>query len=264
LERYQATLAYDGTAFAGFQAQRGFRTVEGDVQTALRLLGWQGKNLLSGGRTDAGVHAAGQVAAFDMDWPHPVETLQRALNANLPADISCRALRTAAGDFHPRYDAIRRCYRYRLLIAPWPDPLEERYALRVWPAPDEEAMTEAARALCGRRDFGIFGTAPRRGSHTVRTVFRAEWKRSGERLDFWIEADAFLFRMVRTVAGTLLQIGGGRRAPEEMRDLLVAPPKGKPGPAAPARGLCLMRIDYPEGDGTEDRPAPVPDGTTGN
>jgi tRNA pseudouridine38-40 synthase len=264
LERYQATLAYDGTAFAGFQAQRGFRTVEGEVQSALRILGWQGRNLLSGGRTDAGVHAAGQVAAFDMEWPHPTDALQRALNANLPGDIACRALRTAAADFHPRYGAIRRCYRYRLLLAQWPDPLEERFALRVWPPPDDEAMADSALALCGKRDFRAFGTAPRKGSHTIRTVFRAEWKREGEQLDFWIEADAFLFRMVRTIVGTLLQRGGGRRSPEEFQALLQTPPKGKSGPAAPACGLCLMRIDYPGGNGKDTGPVPVSDGNTGN
>lgn len=215
------------------------------MQSALRTLGWQGRNLLSGGRTDAGVHAAGQVVAFDIAWAHPPEVLQRALNANLPADISCRNLGRASAVFHPRYDAVRRCYRYRLLITDWPDPLEERFALRMWPSPDEGMMTEAARALCGRRDFGAFGSAPRKGSHTVRTVFRAEWEHAEKFVDFWIEADAFLFRMVRTIVGTLLQIGSGRRSLDVWRGLLEAPPRGKSGPAAPAHGLCLMKIDYP-------------------
>lgn len=229
--------------------QRGFRTVEGEVRSALRIIGWRGEKLLSGGRTDAGVHAAGQAAAFDMEWPHPTEVLQRALNSHLPGDIACRALQIAAADFHPRYDALRRCYRYRLLLARWPDPLEERYALRVWPPPDEEAMAESARMLAGKQDFRAFGTPPRKGSHSVRTVFRADWQREGAKLDFWIEADAFLFRMVRTIVGTLLQRGGGRRSAEEFRALLQTPPQGRSGPAAPARGLCLMRIDFPGGGG---------------
>jgi tRNA pseudouridine38-40 synthase len=249
MERYQAILAYDGTSFAGFQAQPGFRTVEGELRSALKNLGWSGRTLLSGGRTDAGVHAEGQVAAFDLEWKHAPEQLQRALNALLPKDISCTSLRVAAVDFHPRYQALRRCYRYRLLPAQWPDPLRERYALRVWPAPDADRMAEAARALPGRRDFRAFGSAPREGSHTVRTVFRAEWTRRDDCLEFWIEADSFLFRMVRTIVGTLLQVGNQRRSVEEFRALLQTPPQGRSAPPAPAHGLCLMRIEYPADGG---------------
>ena len=184
MERYQATIAYDGTAFWGFQAQPDFRTVEGELRSALRTLGWQGETLLSGGRTDAGVHAAGQVIAFDLEWKHPPGELHRALNALLPEDISCPALRQAAADFHPRYHALRRCYRYRLYLAPWPDPLRDRFSLRAWPAPDADLMVEAAQALLGKHDFGAFGSAPREGSHTVRTVLRAEWLRKEDTLEF--------------------------------------------------------------------------------
>jgi tRNA pseudouridine38-40 synthase len=258
MARYQATIAYDGTAFRGFQAQPGLRTVEGELRSALATLGRRDEPLLAGGRTDAGVHAAGQVIAFDIGWMHPDAELQRAVNALLPDDIACPALRRAADDFHPRYHALKRCYRYRVIAAPWPDPLRERYALRVWPAPDVAVMAEAARDLPGKRDFGAFGSAPREGSHTVRTVLRADWLRKDEELEFWIEADAFLFRMVRTIAGTLLQVGGGRRTREAFRALLTTPllaspasrgqVQGKAAPPAPAHGLCLMRIEYP-GDG---------------
>jgi tRNA pseudouridine38-40 synthase len=249
MERYQAILAYDGTSFWGFQAQPGFRTVEGELVSALTALGWRGKSLLSGGRTDAGVHAEGQTAAFDMDWRHGPEELHRALNALLPGDIACRQLRVAGPDFHPRYHALRRCYRYRLFAAAERDPLRERYALRVWPALEEGPIIEAAGALPGKRDFCAFGSAPRKGSHTVRTVFRADWESLGDCLDFWIEADAFLFRMVRTIVGTLLQVGAGRRSPDEFRALLQKPPQGRSAPPAPACGLCLMRIEYPGGEG---------------
>jgi tRNA pseudouridine38-40 synthase len=254
MARYQATIAYDGTAFRGFQAQPGSRTVEGEIRSALETLGRRDEPLLAGGRTDAGVHAAGQVIAFDLAWMHPAEELQRAMNALLPDDIACPALRCEADDFHPRYHALKRCYRYRVIAAPWPDPLRERYALRVWPAPDVAAMAEAARDLPGKRDFGAFGSAPRVGSHTVRTVLRADWLRKEEELEFWIEADAFLFRMVRTITGTLLQVGGGRRTREAFDALLASPAspalqgQGRAAPPAPAHGLCLMRIEYP-GDG---------------
>jgi tRNA pseudouridine38-40 synthase len=249
MERYQAILAYDGTSFWGFQAQPDFRTVEGELRSALTNLGWSGRTLLSGGRTDAGVHAEGQVAAFDLEWPHRLEELQRALNALLPKDISCTSMRIAAADFHPRYMALRRCYRYRLFPAQWPDPLRERYALRVWPPPDAGRMAEAASELLGKRDFQAFGSAPRKGSHTVRMVFRAEWARPDDSLEFWIEADAFLFRMVRTIVGTLLQVGDGRKSLEEFRALVRTPPQGRSAPPAPASGLCLMRIDYPGSGG---------------
>lgn len=251
MERYQAILAYDGTSFWGFQAQPGFRTVEGELRSALSELGWRGRTVLSGGRTDAGVHAEGQTAAFDLEWAHGAEELQRALNAILPGDISCRGLRVAAPDFHPRYGALRRCYRYRLLPAAARDPLRERYALRVWPAPDPGRMADAARALPGKRDFRAFGSAPRIGSHTVRTVFRADWERQGEYLDFWIEADAFLFRMVRTIVATLLQVGAGRRSPEGFEGLLQTPPQGRSAAPAPPQGLCLIRIEYPGEAGGE-------------
>jgi tRNA pseudouridine38-40 synthase len=247
MARYQATIAYDGTAFWGFQAQPGFRTVEGELRSALGTLGRSDEPILAGGRTDAGVHAAGQVIAFDLAWAHTTAELQRALNALLPEDIACPALHSAADDFHPRYHALKRCYRYRVISAPWPDPLRERYALRVWPAPDVEAMAAAARDLPGKKDFGAFGSAPREGSHTVRTVFRAEWLRKDGDLEFWIEADAFLFRMVRTITGTLLQVGNGRYSGEAFQALLAIPRKGRAAPPAPAHGLCLMQIEYPGG-----------------
>jgi tRNA pseudouridine38-40 synthase len=247
MARYQATIAYDGTAFWGFQAQPGFRTVEGELRSALATLGRLEEPLLAGGRTDSGVHAVGQVIAFDLEWQHPIEELQRALNALLPDDISCPALRLAPNDFHPRYQAVRRCYRYKVIAAPFPDPLRERYALRVWPAPDMGRMAAAAQALAGKHDFRAFGSAPHEGSHTVRTVHRVEWKRDTDELELWIEADAFLFRMVRTIVGTLLQVGGGRVPVETFRALLGEPPKGRAAPPAEARGLCLMRIDYPGG-----------------
>jgi tRNA pseudouridine38-40 synthase len=246
MERYKAILAYDGTSFSGFQAQTGFRTVEGEIRSALKILGWQGKTLLAGGRTDSGVHAVGQTIAFDLEWNHSKEDLQSAFNALLPGDISCRALNPEAENFHPRYGALRRCYRYRLILAKWREPLRERYALRVWPPPDTGRMEQGAANLLGKHDFRAFGSPPRAGSHSVRTVFRAEWLMEDEALDFWIEADAFLFRMVRIIVGTLLQVGSGRRSLEEFRALLKEPPQGRSGPAAPARGLCLMRIDYPD------------------
>ncbi len=129
MARYQVILAYDGADFFGFQRQAdgcGQRTVQGVVEQALRRIGWQGRAILFAGRTDVGVHASGQVIAFDLDWLHSTDALLAALNANLPADVAAQAAQLAADDFHPRYDARARCYRYRLFCQPRRDPLRER------------------------------------------------------------------------------------------------------------------------------------------
>jgi tRNA pseudouridine38-40 synthase len=246
MERYQAILSYDGTEFAGFADQVGFRTVQGAIESALRELDWQGRRILVGGRTDAGVHAAGQVIAFDLEWRHSKEKLHAAINARLPNDVSIHQLAATRGDFHPRFQALRRCYRYRIFEAAWATPLEERFALRMRKMPDLTSLQEASQWLVGAQDFQAFGTAPRKGSHTRRKVFRAEWREASPyQWEFWIEADAFLYRMVRIIVGTLLQVGSGKRSMEDFQRLLQKPPQGKAGPAVPARGLCLMYILYP-------------------
>jgi tRNA pseudouridine38-40 synthase len=246
MERYQANLSYDGTEFYGFADQRGFRTVQGVFESALQALEWGGRRILAGGRTDAGVHASGQVVAFDLEWRHGVNALQAAINARLPKDVSVLQLASTRSTFHPRYDAMRRRYRYRIFESAWTDPLEERYAMRVRRKPDIEVMQEAASSMLGSHDFCAFGTAPRKGSHTKRTVFRAEWKAQAQnQMEFWMEADAFLYRMVRITVGTLLQVGNGKRSIESFRRLLVQPVQGKAGPSVPPCGLCLMQILYP-------------------
>ncbi len=136
MARYQVILAYDGTDFAGSQRQAKSRTVQGEFEKALQRLGWPGRSAMMAGRTDAGVHAAGQVAAFDFDWAHTPEELGRALNANLPADMAVHRVQAVPAEFHPRFDAASRRYRYRLFCRNSRDPLRERYAWRVWPAVD--------------------------------------------------------------------------------------------------------------------------------
>ena len=136
MARYQVILAYDGTRFLGSQRQANSRTVQGELEKALRKVGWSGTSVLIAGRTDAGVHASGQVAAFDFDWSYADDVLGRALNANLPVDMAVREVRVAADDFHPRFDASSRRYRYRLFCQPVRDPLRETLAWRTWPAVD--------------------------------------------------------------------------------------------------------------------------------
>ena len=165
MARYQIILAYDGTDFLGSQRQAGSRTVQSELEKALRKLGWDGQTVYLAGRTDTGTHASGQVAAFDLDWGHGLEKLQDALNAHLPRDMAVREVKAAADDFHPRFDATSRRYRYRLFCASVRDPLRERYAWRVWPAVAD--LSPLADIWLGKHDFAAFGTPPRAGGSTV-------------------------------------------------------------------------------------------------
>ncbi|MFQ5610941.1 MAG: tRNA pseudouridine(38-40) synthase TruA [Anaerolineae bacterium] len=245
--RYGAVLEYDGTDFSGFQIQAEGRTVQGELETALRRVTQVETRVIGAGRTDAGVHASGQVIAFTVPWRHTTQDLQRALNAVLPADVALRTLRPVPGAFHPRFDAIRRTYHYTVLNQPERSPLGRRYACHTPQPLDVEAMRQAGQCLIGRHDFASFGRPPQ-GNKTVRHVTQAEWVAEGPRLTFVISANAFLYRMVRAIVGTLLQVGKGERAPAEMLAILEARERSLAGPLAPACGLCLVEVGYPEAD----------------
>ena len=244
MARYQIIIAYDGTEFKGFQRQAKARTVQGVLEAALHRIGWQGQLILGAGRTDSGVHAAGQVAAFDMDWEHDPQALQEAINANLPADVAVHQVQTAEADFHPRYDALARRYAYRVLFAAARDPLQERYAWRLWPPVGMEALQSAAHILTGMHDFAAFGTPPRTGGSTIRTIYQADWQVNGSNLVFEITANAFLYRMVRRVVYVLVAVAQGRLTIEQVASSLQ---EGKleavPG-LAPAHGLSLVEVIY--------------------
>jgi tRNA pseudouridine38-40 synthase len=248
MARYQVILAYDGTDFFGFQRQAiniQQRTVQQVVETALRRLGWQGEALLASGRTDTGVHASGQVIAFDLHWTHGPERLLAALNAHLPPDVAAQAVRPAADDFHPRYDARLRRYRYRLFCHPVRDPLRERFAWRVWPPVDGELLSQAAAYLPGSHDFAAFGTPPRPRGATLRTVVEAAWQREGE--DGWqftVAANAFLYHMVRRMVGFQVLIGQGLRSPEMVGQRLERPSGEPVNSLAPPNGLTLAEVQY--------------------
>jgi tRNA pseudouridine38-40 synthase len=242
---YQSIVAYDGTGYQGFQRlEPGLPTVQGVLEEALRAVGWTGASLQAAGRTDAGVHARGQVIAYDLAWRHPAETLSRALNANLPADVAVRRTELAGEGFHPRFSARRRTYSYRLLVDAWPDPLAERFAWRLWPGPDLEGMRGEARALIGRHDFAAFGQAPIPGGHTWRQVFQAEWRAEPKGLAFTIQADAFLQHMVRRLVAALVSVGRGTKPPGTLAELVADPRLRWQDRPAPPQGLCLEAVDY--------------------
>lgn len=245
--RYQIILAYDGTHFHGFQRQFKARTVQQTVEEALHSLGWQGRSILAAGRTDSGVHAAGQVIAFDLDWAHSEQDLLRALNSNLPQDISAQQVRQVLSDFHPRYDAVARTYRYHLICREIRQPLLERFAWRVWPELNLNWLNLASLNLIGKHDFSAFGAAHRPGGSTIREIYLAEWQRVGtSSFMFEVKGNAFLYHMVRRMVDFLVKIGTGVYAPEEVRSYLQSPvPQSLQG-LAPAHGLSLWQVHYSE------------------
>jgi tRNA pseudouridine38-40 synthase len=215
----------------------------------LRELGWQGQRILGSGRTDTGVHAAGQVIAFDLDWQHTSQALLAALNAQLPQDVTLISLEPAASDFHPRYDASYRTYRYRLYCHQLRLPLLERYAWRVWPEPDEELLHQAASMLAGEHDFAAFGKASKPGGSTLRNVLEARWsaimlENRVPGWDFWVSANGFLYRMVRRLVDYQVSIGLGKRELVELKMLLQVPPAHPVQALAPAQGLVLHEVGY--------------------
>jgi len=258
MERYQVILAYDGSHFKGFQRQAEVRSVQGVVEIALRKLNWQGKTILAAGRTDTGVHATGQVIAFELDWKHGLQDLLTALNSHLPADVVAREVKQVCQSFHPRYDASWRKYLYRIYCQPVRNPLLEPYAWRVWPDVETNILQEAARLLMGAHDYGAFGTPPQAGGNTVRAVLQANWKQEAPYLVFEIAAQAFLYHMVRRLVFMQVMIAQGKLPVEELHQALETGAdinsRGEQGrsPAnclvhglAPAQGLILAEVYYP-------------------
>jgi tRNA pseudouridine38-40 synthase len=251
MARYQVILAYDGTDFVGSQRQaKKSRTVQGELEKALHKLGWSGSSVLLAGRTDTGVHAAGQVAAFDLDWRHSDGDLRSALNANLPADMAARDARIAPPKFHPRFDASSRHYRYRLICQQVRNPLRERFAWRVWPELEGEALHEVVSLFVGQHDFASYGTPPRTGSSTVRTVMNASWQAKDDEWCFEVQANAFLYRMVRRLVFVQVAVAQGKVSVDSVAGSLAEQVEdrersGLPSGLAPAHGLTLVEVTYP-------------------
>jgi len=227
--------------------------VQDVVERALRKLNWQGKSLLAAGRTDTGVHATGQVIAFDLEWNHPLEELQEALNATLPQDVVARQVKPVPANFHPRRDAISRTYFYHIFFEEIRNPLRERYAWRVWPEADPQRLRQSAQELVGQHDFSAFGSPPRAGSSTVRKVSQADWhpEANGDGWIFLVQAEAFLYHMVRRMVSLQVEIAQGKYVSCTLQEYLqpqnrveCEPPVTVQG-LAPPNGLVLVEVGYP-------------------
>lgn len=245
--RFAATVSYDGTAFVGSQIQPNGRTVQQELETAAAVLFGSPTRVELAGRTDSGVHAIGQVAAFTAETRHEPATVRKALNANLPEDVAVRDVREVPEGFDPRRWARRRWYRYTVANGEAREPLTRGNAWYVEGNLDLPAMQAAAEALAGKKDFVAFSGHLELGRTSVRTVFKAGWSCASSTLLFDIEADAFLPQMVRRITGELVRVGRGAATVEEIVRLLDQASPGSMAYVAPAHGLCLQKVWYDEG-----------------
>jgi len=253
---FKITLSYDGAAFVGWQRQAGGISVQGLVEEALRELDGREVAVAAAGRTDAGVHALGQVAGFSLERVIDATSVVRALNARLPESVRILAAEQVDERFHPRFDAREKRYRYRIWNAPVASPFERSYAWHVHDALDVAAMSAAARLIEGRRDFASFNAAGSAVKTTIREVFTSTVLRQASDplvvslsnqeplIAYEITGNGFLRHMVRTIVGTLVEVGRGRRPPEWMADVIAAADRGAAGPTAPAHGLFLVAVTY--------------------
>jgi tRNA pseudouridine38-40 synthase len=248
LRRIRITLAYDGTRYHGWQVQPGLPTIQGVLEEIIGGMEGSPVHVAGSGRTDAGVHALAQVAAFTIVNPIPVDNLQRALNRLLPPAIRVLDAAETHAAFHPRFDAVAKTYQYTLFRAPICPPFQWRY-VHHHPFPlNEDAMREAARVFEGEHDFTAFAASDNRDEREksrVRRIFRSELVRSGDILLYTVRGSGFLKHMVRNIVGTLLETGRGNIAAPEVVRLLSSDISGKSGPTAPAKGLTLQSVEYP-------------------
>jgi tRNA pseudouridine38-40 synthase len=247
VRRVRLTVEYDGAGFRGWQLQPGERTVQGTLDEALRKVVHADVRVIGAGRTDAGVHARGQVAHADVPGGLGPLELRRALNAVLPDDVAVLDLREAAADFHARHDALSKTYRYRVLNRPVASPERRGVSWHIRSRLDLDAMRATAELLRGDHDFAAFrgahGGAPE-GEDTRRTLDRLEVARHDD--EVWIETRgrSFLRYMVRNLAGTLVDVGLGRTPPDEVGAILASGDRARAAPTAPPGGLCLLEVGY--------------------
>ncbi|MBI4965699.1 MAG: tRNA pseudouridine(38-40) synthase TruA [Desulfomonile tiedjei] len=246
MNKFKAVVEYDGTAYHGWQLQKDLPTIQGQMEKTLERIVGKATRVHGSGRTDAGVHAVGQVAHFSTDWSHTPEELWRACNALLPPDIAVRSLEHAADDFHARHSAHSKTYVYQILNRPLRSPLLRLYSWHI-PLPlDSSLMAAAAAHLVGSHDFAAFGSPTDGTTSTVREVLLARWDGNASHciLEFTICASGFLRYMVRSIVGTLVMVGRKRIQPEDFLHILESCDRSQSGPTAPPHGLLLKSVEY--------------------
>ena len=247
MTRFRATLSYDGTAYKGYQVQPAVPTIQGTVEDALEHILQHPAKVDAAGRTDAGVHASGQVIAFDAEWKHGNSALLRAVNSRLPEDIALQDI-TQQADFHPRFDALSRTYRYQLAVVEVRQPLLAKRAWQMQQEMDEHVMQRASQCLIGEHDFAAFGNPPQ-GNNTVRTLFRSAWYTEempfGTQYTYEVEATAFLHHMVRRLVGLQVAVSSGQISLDSFEQIFQSCDLSQNKWIAPPHGLTLTAVKYP-------------------
>ena len=239
-------MEYDGTQYYGFQWQVGLPTIQNELEQALRRFCGQSSRVVAASRTDAGVHAKGQVVSFWVKSTLDTMTLVRALNYYLPGDIAVKAAYRVSEDFNVQRDAVSREYRYYILNSNTRSPFSRRFALFVPKMLDIQAMNEACQLIRGEHDFASFASSLNGNKSTLRNVYEAEIEKKGDFIVFRIVANSFLPHQIRSTVGLLIRLGLGKIVIEGFRDIIEARSLGLAGPLSPACGLCLERVNYPK------------------
>ncbi len=245
--RWKCTVSYDGTAFAGWQIQPNGETVQSTIERRLSEVLKTPTDITGSGRTDAGVHARGQVFHFDAHWPHDPAKLLTAMRIGLPPTIQIKTARRASATFHARFSAKGKIYHYNICHGGYADPFTQAYTWSMARTLDVAAMRKAAAVLTGTHDFRAFSAIAGSGiekEDTVRTVRRLDIVERGDRLRIDAEGNGFLYKMVRSLAGALVDVGLGRRTADDMRDILASKVRTERVFTAPPQGLCLMKVFY--------------------
>jgi tRNA pseudouridine38-40 synthase len=245
MRNFKLTLSYDGTDFSGWQTQPGKRTVQETLEAALAAVFQQPIRAKASGRTDTGVHALGQVVNFHAETKLPIRKLVNAVNAHLPDDVAVLDACEVPLEFDATRDAVRKTYRYVIHDGAVPGPFLRRYCAHSRQKLDAAAMSRAAQVLVGKHDFHSFETEWPNRATSVRTILRLSVSRAGDQVWIDVEADGFLYNMVRAIAGTLMNVGRGYWPESRVADILHAEDRTQAGPTAAAHGLFLVRVDYP-------------------
>ncbi len=252
MKRVKLIVAYDGTNYCGWQVQPNGLTIAEVLNHHLSELLGEEIHVIGASRTDSGVHADGNVAVFDTSARMPAGRISYALNTRLPEDIRIQDSCEVPDSFHPRFQRTVKTYEYRICNRRFPDPCERLYSLFYYWDLDVEKMKRAAEYLVGEHDFTSFCTRKEDVTNCVRTIYELTVTRDGDRVTIRIRGNGFLYNMVRIIAGTLLRVGGGLLAPECIPEILAAKDRSRAAETAPAHGLHLIRIEYPDYEGTDE------------